>query len=46
MIKLSGPFLQQTLKIKEFSDERRALTHIFVFRGSVAIKINDDVGQY
>jgi hypothetical protein len=39
-------FLQQTLRIKGFSEEYRALINYFVSGGSVAIKINDDVGRY
>jgi hypothetical protein len=32
--------------MKGFSDERRALINSFVSGGSVAIKVNDDVGRY
>jgi retron-type reverse transcriptase len=32
--------------MKGFSDEWRALIHNFIFGGSVAIKVNDDVGRY
>jgi hypothetical protein len=39
-------FLQQTLRMKGFSDEWHALIHNFVFGVSVAIKINDDIGRY
>jgi hypothetical protein len=39
-------FLQQTLRMKGFSEEWRALIHNFVSRGSVAIKVNDAVGKY
>jgi hypothetical protein len=43
-VKLS--FLQQTLRMKGFSPEWRALIHSFVSGGSVAIKVNDDIGHY
>jgi hypothetical protein len=39
-------FLQQTLGMKGFSDDWRALIHSFVFGGSVAIKVNDDTCHY
>ena len=32
--------------MKGFSDEWHALIYNFVFGGSVAIKVNDDVGRY
>jgi hypothetical protein len=32
--------------MKGFSDEWRALINNFVFGGSVAIKVNDDIGRY
>jgi hypothetical protein len=32
--------------MKGFSDEWRALIHSFVLGGSVAIKVNDDIGHY
>jgi hypothetical protein len=44
--KVKWSFLQQTLRMKGFSDEWRALINNFVFGGSVAIKINDDIGRY
>ena len=44
MIKSSG-FLQQTLRMKGFSAEWRAMIQNFVSGGSVAIKVNDDVGR-
>jgi hypothetical protein len=31
--------------MKGFSDEWRALIHDFIFGGSVAIKVNTDVGD-
>jgi hypothetical protein len=42
--KVKWSFLQQTLRIKGFSDEWRDLIHNFIFGGSVAIKVN--VGRY
>jgi hypothetical protein len=39
-------FLQQTLRMKGFSDEWCALINSFVSGGSVVIKVNDDVGNY
>ena len=44
--KVKWPFLLQTLRMKGFSDEWCALIQNFVFGGSVAIKVNDDVGRY
>jgi hypothetical protein len=44
--KVKWSFLQQTLKMKGFSNEWRALINNFVVGGSVAIKVNDDVGKY
>jgi hypothetical protein len=44
--KVKWSFLQQTLGMKSFSNEWRALIHSFVSGGSVAIKVNDDTGHY
>jgi hypothetical protein len=44
--KVKWSFLQQTLRMKGFSDEWRALVHNFSFGGSVVVKVNDDVGKY
>ena len=44
--KVKWPFLQQTLRMKGFSAEWCAMVHSFVSGGSVAIKVNDDVGHY
>jgi hypothetical protein len=44
--KVKWSFLQQTLKMKGVSNEWRALINNFVVGGSVAIKVNDDVGKY
>jgi hypothetical protein len=41
--KVKWSFLQQTLRMKGFSDEWRALIN-FMSVGTVAVKINDDVG--
>jgi hypothetical protein len=39
-------FLQQTLRMKVFSDEWRGLINSFMSGGSIAIKVNNDVGRY
>ena len=44
--KVNYSFLQQTLRMKGFSEEWRALIQSFVVGGSVAIKVNDDTGKY
>jgi hypothetical protein len=44
--KVKWSFLQQTLRMKGFSAEWCALIYSFVSGGSVAIKVNDDVGRY
>ena len=44
--KVKWSFLQQTLRMKGFCDEWRALIQSFMVGGSVAIKVNDDVGRY
>jgi hypothetical protein len=44
--KVKWSFLQQTLRMKGFSPEWRALIHSFVSGGSLAIKVNDDIGHY
>jgi hypothetical protein len=44
--KVKWPFLQQTLRMKGFSGEWCALINSFISGGSVAIKVNDDVGKY
>jgi hypothetical protein len=44
--KVKWSFLQQTLRMKGFSPEWCALIHSFVSRGSVAIKVNNDIGPY
>jgi hypothetical protein len=44
--KVKWSFLHQTLRMKGFFDEWHALIYSFVSEGSIAIKINDDVGRY
>lgn len=44
--KVKWSFLQQTLKIKGFLEVWSTWMQSFVTRGSVAIKVNDDVGHY
>jgi hypothetical protein len=44
--KVKWSFLQQTLRMKGFSPEWRALINDFGSRGSVAIRVNDDTGRY
>jgi hypothetical protein len=44
--KVKWSFLQQTLRMKGFSEEWRALIQSFVSGGRVAINVNDEVGKY
>src|SRR4051812_4778130 len=44
--KVKWYFLQQALRIKGFPSEWRALINSFIVGGSVAIKVNDDIGNY
>jgi hypothetical protein len=44
--KVKWSFLQQTLGMKGFSPEWRALINDFMSGGSVAIRVNDDTGCY
>ena len=44
--KVNYSFLQQTLYIKGFSEEWHDLIQSFVVGGSVAIKVNNDTGNY
>jgi hypothetical protein len=44
--KVKWSFLQQTLRMKGFSPEWRALINDFVSGGSVAIRVNDNTGCY
>jgi hypothetical protein len=44
--KVKWSILQQTFRMKDFSPGWRAPIYSFVSRGSVAIKVNDDIGHY
>jgi hypothetical protein len=44
--KVKWYFLQQTLRMKDFSDEWCALINFFISGGSVVIKVNNVVGRY
>jgi hypothetical protein len=44
--KVKWSFLQQTVRMKDFSYEWRYLINSFMSGGSVAIKFNDDGGEY
>jgi hypothetical protein len=44
--KVKWSFLEQTLRMKGFSPEWRALINNFVSRVSVTINVNDDTGHY
>ena len=44
--KVEWSFLQQALRMKGFSYKWHQLIQNFVTGGSVAIKVNDDVGHY
>src|SRR4051812_35896910 len=44
--KVNWSFLQQTLRMKDFSKEWHALIRSFMSRGSVVIKVNKDTGKY
>jgi hypothetical protein len=44
--KVNWGFLQQTLRMKGFSEKWRQWINQFVTKGSVAIKVNDDIGRY
>ena len=44
--KVKWSFLQQALRMKGFSDKWCKWIQNFVTGGSVAIKLNDDVGHY
>jgi hypothetical protein len=43
--KVKRSFLQQTLRMKGFSPDWRTLINDFVSGGSVAIRVNDDIGR-
>jgi hypothetical protein len=44
--KVKWPFLQQALRMKGFSPLWCQWIHQFVSGGSVAVKVNNDVGRY
>jgi hypothetical protein len=44
--KVKWPFLMQTFRMKGFSAEWCARILSFVSGGSVAIKVNDDIGRF
>ena len=44
--KVKWNFLQQTLRMKGFPELWCSWIETFVTKGSVAIKVNDDVGKY
>jgi hypothetical protein len=44
--KIKWSFLQQTPRMKGFSEECHALIYKFVSGSSVSIKVNDDIGCY
>jgi len=44
--KVNWKFLQQTLRMKGFPDKWCKWIETFVSRGSVGIKVNDDVGKF
>ena len=44
--KVKWHFIQQTLRMKEFSSKWCRWVENFISRGSVSIKINDDIGHY
>lgn len=44
--KVNWSFLQQTLRMKDFSEQWCQWINQFVSKGSVGIKVNDDIGHY
>ena len=44
--KVKWPFLQQTLRMKGFDEAWRRQVESFTQKGSVGIKVNDDIGHY
>lgn len=44
--KVKCSFLQQTMRMKGFSEKWNEWIQNFSAKGSVAIKVNDDVGHY
>jgi hypothetical protein len=45
-IKFNGLFLQQVLRMKGFDPKWCKWVDDFISRGSVGIKVNDDIGHY
>ena len=44
--KVKWPFIQQTLRMKGFSEEGCVWVRQFVSGGSVAVKVNNETGRY
>ena len=44
--KVKWPFLQQALRMKGFDPAWRNQVELFMQKGSVGIKVNDDIGHY
>jgi hypothetical protein len=44
--KVNWDFLQQSLRMKGFSDKRYNWINQFVCKGSVGVKVNENVGRY
>jgi hypothetical protein len=44
--KVKWQFLQQTLRMKGFDPKWCKWIHDFVSRGSVGVRVNDDIGHY
>ena len=44
--KVKWPFMQQVLRLKGFSSTWRSWIQQVVTKGSVAVKVNDDIGHY
>ena len=44
--KVKWPFLQQALRMKGFDEAWRRQVESFTQKGSVGIKVNDDIGHY
>jgi hypothetical protein len=44
--KVNWEFLQQTLRMKGFSEKWCTWTDQFVSKGSVVVKVNDNIGRY
>jgi hypothetical protein len=44
--KVNWKFLQQTLRMKGFSEKMVPLIDQFISKGSIGVKVNDDMGSY